>query len=617
MRVRTAQVVGIAALALAFCGAGASGGAATSWASLPEIKLQDGTIETARHTITLDASGLPAQIVIKPDPRELPLSHRGPRAKPLPAAELREIGRGAQLRAPLRLEAAVAGKAIVAKAIERAKPTLADGVVQAASKLTAGPLAVALRLRYERDGALFGTITYGAKGAAVDAFELVADLEGRVDQVIVGAPVAGKLRAYSPAELALGTEEGLVWGNAPGDARKGGLAAPGVPRHLFVSSGDRGFTWLTDPAGGWLVDKQASTATLTRDKAGQTTWRIRFVNHRVELAKEQTVSFALLTHPATFKPAGYRCRMWLRASAEGGGDTPPLTLTSRRDAPREAAELLRADVATAFESLGNGSLLSGVAGGDALSAAQNHAETWPIGLFRYLAGTHTGLAARLRSNAVTLIRPGMSRATDRVVLARALLHDVGLDASRLAHLNDAVRVVKALHGFGLFEADGKTEFIPYWRSARFIRFGEVFKKDAAFELAEQNPLARVHVSVYVRPGRGGRARKALIVIANEGNEAVRDQLYVLDPPRLFGRANRLEHKAVISQYDFTALPDTSDWGKPGLLSRRSHRSRFVLRDLEDGGVVGQPAAKRGLETYGPRIHVPAYGFRLLYGTGAP
>ena len=617
MSVRTAQVVGIAALALASCGSRVSAAAATSWASLPAIKLQDGTIETARHTITLDASGLPAQIVIKPDPRELPLSHRGPRAKPLPAAELREIGRGAQLRAPLRLEAAIAGRAIVAKAIERAKPAVADGVVRAASKLTAGPLAVALRLRYERDGALFGTITYGAKGAAVDALELVADLEGRVDQVIVGAPVASKLRAYAPAELALGAEEGLVWGNAPADARKGGRAAPGVPRHLFVGSGDRGFTWLTDPAGGWLVDKRASTATLTRDKAGQTTWRIRFVNHRVKLARQQTVSFALLTHPATFRPADHRRRMWLRASAEGDGDTPPLTLASRRDAPRRAAELVRADAATAFESLAESALLSGVAGGDALSAAQNHAETWPIGLFRYLAGTHTGLAARLRSNAATLIRPGMSRAADRVVLARALLHDVGLDASRLAHLSDAARVVKALHGFGLFEADGKTELIPYWRSARSIRFGEVFKKDDAFELAEVNPLARVHVSVYVRPGRGGRARKALIVLANEGNEAVRDQLYILDPPRLFGRANRLDRKAVISQYDFTALPDTSDWGKPGLLSRRSHRSRFVLRDLEDGGIVGQPAAQRGLEAYGPRIHVPAYGFRLLYGTGAP
>ena len=45
-------------------------------------------------------------------------------------------------------------------------------------------------------------------------------------------------------------------------------------------------------------------------------------------------------------------------------------------------------------------------------------------LFRYLAATHTGLPATLRSNADQLVNSGAYNGVDRLVLGRALLHDI-------------------------------------------------------------------------------------------------------------------------------------------------------------------------------------------------
>lgn len=614
-----ALISGVALLWVGLLAAETSVIQATSWDSLPELKVEDNTLETARHVLTLDTSGLPAQIVIKPDQRELPLANRGDRAKPVTDAELQKIGRGPQLRGPIRIQANIRGRLTDAAVTGPAKRALADGKVTCASKLSVGSVMLSLSLTYERDGALYGTLSHDGKGEKVEALSLVVELQGAVDTVVPGAPVQEKLRAYPASEFKLREGDGLIWGNAPADAKQGGRAAPGLVTHLFVGSGDRGFTWLTKPDSGWVIDKKVSCVTLERDQAGQTTWRIHFVNSPSKLKGSRSASFALLTHPATFKPADYRRQCWVNwpEDAKGTGRVLPLAISDRQGAPRSGQKLVPAACATAYEALGGYVELSGAAGGDALSRDKNHAETWPIGLFRYLAGTHTGLAVRLRSNSADLIRPGMSRATDRVLIGRALLHDIGLDASRLAHLGDAAGVVKAIRDFGLFETDGQTQFVPYWRIGAHLRFGEEFGKDDAYELGEENPLARVYTSVYLRPGNQGRGRKALIAIVNESNKPVRDQLYVLDPGQLFGGANRLERKAVIGQYDFTALPDTSDWGKPGLLSRAVYRTAFVLKDLEDDGIVGQPTAKRGLEAYGPLIHVPAYSFRILYGTGSP
>ncbi|MFO7870469.1 MAG: hypothetical protein R6V03_03440, partial [Kiritimatiellia bacterium] len=60
---------------------------------IPIEKTEDG-FETLKHRFTLAESGLPAQIYIKPDERDLPLENRGESAPPLSDAELTAMGRG-------------------------------------------------------------------------------------------------------------------------------------------------------------------------------------------------------------------------------------------------------------------------------------------------------------------------------------------------------------------------------------------------------------------------------------------------------------------------------------------------------------------------------------------
>jgi hypothetical protein len=328
------------------------------------------------------------------------------------------------------------------------------------------------------------------------------------------------------------------------------------------------------------------------------------------------VPFALLVHPSARRPADFRKKAWL-AWTGGAAARKDMTLAARRSAG--ATGVVRADAGTVYEALCDALLLDGPAGGAARSASHGHAATFPVDLFRYLAGTHTGLPARIVSNANALATAGDTRAHDRIVLGRALANDVGLDASSLTHIADAARVAKALMEFGYFEADGKTEFIAYWRNDDALRFGEVYGAGDAFKVDAENPVGNVRVSAYVRPAdpRRGEPYKALIVILNEGDAPVRDQLYVTKPARLFGRRNELRFEQVAGDYDFSSMPEDSDWSKTGVvfsMGRMSKRYK-VLKDVEDDGVVWQTSTKSGQEVYGPRIYVPAQSFRLLYGTG--
>lgn len=583
-------------------------------AQTPAPRLSGSRLETVRHVLTLAPSGLPQQLAIKATAAELPLGVNGARVQ-LEPAKLISIGRGAQLAAPIRLVATIDGQEVVAEPRKPAKPELDEGAVICESSLAAGRLMIDLKLRYERDGALLARVTYGSK-AKVEALALVVTLEGTVDQIVAGSPVGSKVQRHTASHFTVGGQTGLIWGNSASDATKtNGRALPGLVSHAYVGNGDRGFTWLADEAGDWELDKAASSMTLERDQAGRVVWRSFLANRSSRLKKKATVSFALMPHPAAQKPADHRKRSWLNwPFKDETAPTLPLTLKTRGELASQGRALLRAEAAAAFEGACQYSLLQGPAGGDALSAELHHAKAYPMSLFRYLAGSHTGLTVRLQSNAAKLTNPGSARAPDRVLLGRALLHDIGLDAKSLAHLADAARVVSALQEFGYFEEDGATEFVPYWRSGRLLRFGEPFGEEDAFLVHEKNPLAQVYVSIYRRP-HGRRGTKALIVIANESDRNVRDQLYVLDPPGLWGGPNRLSGRAITAAYDFSAMPDRSDWGKPGMMSTARFNRDTVLKDLADDGVVGLAAAKDGIEAYGPHIFIPAHDFRIFYGHG--
>ena len=99
---------GLVAWLVAAAGAGGAAGAADDG-----LRLQANAVQTSKHTLTLAPSGLPEQIEIKADRSELSLEQRQNRAAPS-KVELRAIGRGPQLRAPVRIEA-VRGKVTLPK----------------------------------------------------------------------------------------------------------------------------------------------------------------------------------------------------------------------------------------------------------------------------------------------------------------------------------------------------------------------------------------------------------------------------------------------------------------------------------------------------------------------
>ncbi len=581
----------------------------------PTLDLQGNVLTTARQVITIAPTGLPEQIDIPALPSELPLELRAEGAE-VTDALLAEIGRGTQLRGPIRIEATVGGKVFTAEPTAPAAPAVKDGAAVCTSKLTAGSVRIDLTTRYGPYGELDVEMACQAGTAVVDELALVVEPSGRVDLVVPGLPVQDKLQAYDSAEFALPGDEGVVWGNAPADAKEGQRTIEGVVPRCFLGSGDRGFTWFTDPKGNWHIDPKASMMTVTRDKAGQATWRVRFVNGPVKLDSPQKVTFRLQTHPAVQRPGDARGKMWMEWPATGlapiGPADPDAAL--RKVRVTTAGQVTRADSAILSEGVVAGAELRGPVGGAGLSAQQDLADTFPMPLFRYLAGTHTGLPARLVPNAAELIAPGMNPGPDRVALGRALLHDIGCDATGIAHRTDALRVVKALNDFGYFADDGKTEFLPWWRSKRYVRYGEAFAADDAFALHTADPMGRVHVSVYRRSVPKGQGVETLIIILNETDAPVREQLYVLDPARVFGGENIVNERQVVGAYDYSHAPPESDWGKGPMTGRMASDARqpIVLHDRMDDGYVRRSAARDGVEVYGP-VHIPAHDFRILYG----
>jgi hypothetical protein len=591
-----------------------------NWEDLPPLKLDGTAAHAAKVSVELADSGLPAQLTIQADASELPLELRGKAVGEAPAEVLAAIGRGPQLRVPVRIEAVADGKTSQAVA-RRAAALVArdDGSAVAESVLAVAGVSIEVRTIVMKDGSLLFELACG--GGVIDSLALVVEPSGPVDTVVAGDPGAEALRTDLGA-LALPLEDGIVWGNATGTegpAAAAGAVAPGVVAHAYVGSGDRGFTWLADHDGGWINDPRQPMMTIERDKDLRPTWRMMLVNTRATLGADRRFRFALLTHPSRTRPGDARRRAWLDWPAKAvAAPATGLTIDARAAG---GAAVQRADGATVYEAVCKLSLLAGSAGGLAASRDLTIAGTFPMPLFRFLSGRHTGVPARLAPGVGEPFRPGMSRSCDRAALGRALLHDIGIDVSKLAHVTDGARVAAALQRMGAFDADGGTEFIPYWRADRILRLGQRFERNNRFEITEDDPLADVYVSVYRRRIEGG-AMKSLIVVVNEGDEPVRDFLYLLDTETLFGGPNTFEAVDCVDGWDMALIPPDSDWSRSRLRSSvldhggSKGAPRTSLRDEEDDGFVRLHALKDGQEIYG-LLFVPPKSFRLLSGESRP
>ena len=583
------------------------------------IELDGRVLRTTRHRITVAESGLPAQIYIEAQPHELPLEMRG---QEVAENVLRNLGRGPQLRKPVRLEATIDGAPAETKVTRAAEVVdQNDAEVTYRSKLQLGPVGLDLTVNYQFDGGFVAEITYRGGGNTIDSFDLKMDVDGPVSLAWAGPRVGKKgIEAVAGLDPVLPPDtEKTVWKSVEEmkTINRGGTFVP----FLLFGSPDRSFTWICDDSGGWMLDESEPAMTISRDKAGDVTWSASFVNHTVKATGKRTVRFALLTHPARRRPTDFRRRQWVNWPTDARQESLQpglLTVKKREKLLRQAARsgrnrVLSAMTGGSMEASARYMKMEGGSGGVVPSAEQDNLDTFPAGLFSVFAGTSTGLMTRIASNVREKIPAGAAPRYDRQILGRALVHDIGAGLKGLSQPAHYSRLLRVLAEFGFFE-DEKTEIIPYWRNGRAVRYGEEFTRGGAFELSRENPAAGVYVTVYRRPhGDGGF--KAIFVIMNERDNPVRERLYVMDPARIFGTRNGLTAPAITRMTDFAGVPDDSDWRQSRIARRMGGRGdpAYALMDLEDHGVVLYSDSKgQDANIYGP-LFVRAHDYRIVYG----
>lgn len=277
------------------------------WEPFTAIQADAQGFTTLRHRFTIAENGLPAQIAITADERELPLEERSPRGKASPET-LKALSRGNQLRSPFRFEAIIDGKRVPATVVEAAKPVREwKSERDYAAVLSAGPLRIQLTTRYDCDGSLHAELTYSGNGERLDGLEMLADFTGSFD-LVASAIRGGSMAGSDIWNCTLPQGTGVVWDSNRVDPPE--LFYSRFVPFVFFGNADRGFTWFCDSDKGWILDKDSPTMSLERGDEGLLTWRVRFINHPATVAGERRIDFSLLTHPAKFKPKDIRTTNW-------------------------------------------------------------------------------------------------------------------------------------------------------------------------------------------------------------------------------------------------------------------------------------------------------------------
>jgi hypothetical protein len=276
------------------------------WEPYTPVEQTGAGVGTLRHRFAVGPSGLPKSHYIRPDAREVPLEKRGRAAEPT-ARELRRIGRGEQLRAPMRIEAVIDGRRVRGQIVEPAKVVRRwKSEVEYAARLRFADLPVTVNTRYDCDGSIHCRLQYGGeKPARIDRLELVAEIAGRVTLAMAGD---GGMAGADVWECSLPQTEGVIWDS--GAQEHAELYYTHFIPWFWFGSADRAFTFYCDIEKGWILDRDGRTITLERDADGQVTWRVRFVNHTAEVRGPRRIDFTILNHPAKPKPKGFRELAW-------------------------------------------------------------------------------------------------------------------------------------------------------------------------------------------------------------------------------------------------------------------------------------------------------------------
>ena len=286
----------------------------TVWEHFTDIRLTDNGFETVRQSFEIAPSGLPAQINIRPDPkRELPLEMRSGKI-PVTAKALLEVGRGPQLRAPLRFEAVIGGRRIPAEVMTPAKATrIWKSEIEYTATLTAGALVFDLVTQYDCSGAMHCRFSYHADTAImVDAMEMLMDVAGLVDLKLTSCDATGH-RGMAGADVwdcSVPEGTGVVWDSGTNDSNGPELFYSCFIPYFWFGSADRGWTWFCDSDRSWSLPKKGSAMTLERNSQGEVTWRLKFFSQPKEVKESKEIAFSLLTHPQKFKPQNAPFHAW-------------------------------------------------------------------------------------------------------------------------------------------------------------------------------------------------------------------------------------------------------------------------------------------------------------------
>ena len=285
------------------------------WEPFIDIKKTDTGFETLKHVFTVDPSGLPGQISIKPDgKREFPLEMRDGK-KPVDDATMRWIGRGPQLRAPLRFEAVIGGKRVPATVTAPAKVVRQwKSEIEYASELAAGPVKFAVRTEYDCNGAMFCTFTYSAaEPVTVDALEMLMDVAGLVDIKLTSAGTATGNLGMSGADVSncwVPEGKGVVWDSAQDKSARPDLFYSCFIPYFWFGSADRGWTFFCDSDRNWSLPMYGSAMAIERNDKGEASWRLKFFSKPATVKDAKDITFTILTHPQKSKPENAPWHAW-------------------------------------------------------------------------------------------------------------------------------------------------------------------------------------------------------------------------------------------------------------------------------------------------------------------
>ncbi len=242
------------------------------------ITLEGRELRTVLRAHRLAESGFPEQITAGQPGREKPL-----------------------LAGPVALEAVIDGRAVPVTAEAFEVTEQAGDVVRTRSDLSAGPLKITNRARWEYDGAVrYDLELQPTDGAVVEALTLTVPL--RDDRAPYLHAMGDHLRNTITDHVPAG--QGRVW-----DASS--VTCLDMPErfctYLFLGSPLRGLSWFAENDRGWLWDRETPNLELVRD-GDVLALRVHLVNRPAAIAEPRRLSFGLLAAPVKPRVDGWRSR---------------------------------------------------------------------------------------------------------------------------------------------------------------------------------------------------------------------------------------------------------------------------------------------------------------------